>query len=487
MNETPTPHSSQQGGTQQPPFGAGFFTWIRGLGISRGYDRWFAGVAGGIAQRANIDPIIVRGIFIVLAVLGGPGILLYLAGWVLLPDQGGKIHLEEVFRGRSGTASVIATVAVAIFVVFPLFFGMLGLPFATGWSLWNSLGMPNWLSGTLSVLVWIAVIGGAIALVSRMALRHGRSVREQRGSGEYGADQNRADQVPPSASPLDDWSTRLNDGAEKFGERANAWGENVGRQAEEWSARYAEEYDRNKLGAAHVVITLACALLAAGGLALWALSMGLSSGNVLIASLLAATGVLALSLIVAGIRGRHSGWVGFLATCGVIALVFTALLPGGTRFQPVGEMSVGSDAPAAVLIVGKTDIDLENLTQRSDADHLEVWQGFGSSTITLPEETPVILNVRLLAGSVTADHFRLAGPLLFRTIDTRASDSDYAPTVTLTLFAGSVELQGSTEPRTRSAAELDDQRISDTRKARLEATLEDIRDEIADTKKELVR
>src|SRR5690554_3031070 len=92
MNE----HTSTSG-ANQAPFGAGFFAWLRQLGISRDTDRWFAGVAGGIARRSGIDPIIVRGIFVVLALLGGPGILLYLAGWLLLPDQGGRIHLEEVF------------------------------------------------------------------------------------------------------------------------------------------------------------------------------------------------------------------------------------------------------------------------------------------------------------------------------------------------------------------------------------------------------
>src|SRR5690606_33345925 len=119
----------------QAPFGAGFFAWLRQLGISRDTDRWFAGVAGGMARRSGIDPIIVRGIFVVLALLGGPGILLYLAGWLLLPDQGGRIHLEEVFRGRAGTATVVISVAVGALVVLPFLVRLFGATTFGGWSL----------------------------------------------------------------------------------------------------------------------------------------------------------------------------------------------------------------------------------------------------------------------------------------------------------------------------------------------------------------
>ncbi len=44
-----------------------------------------AGVCGGLADYFGIDPTIVRIIFVVLALAGGPGILIYLALWVILP------------------------------------------------------------------------------------------------------------------------------------------------------------------------------------------------------------------------------------------------------------------------------------------------------------------------------------------------------------------------------------------------------------------
>src|SRR5690554_4557416 len=89
MNDD-TPHSNPPGQHPDPP-ASGFFPWIRGLGLARSSDRWFAGVAGGIAEKAGIDPLIIRGIFVVLTVLGGSGILLYFLGWLFFPDQTEKI------------------------------------------------------------------------------------------------------------------------------------------------------------------------------------------------------------------------------------------------------------------------------------------------------------------------------------------------------------------------------------------------------------
>ena len=64
---TQTPHDRPESFSFERTSGR-FFSWIRGLGIERSSDRWFAGVAGGIAAKAGIDPLIVRGIFVVLAI-----------------------------------------------------------------------------------------------------------------------------------------------------------------------------------------------------------------------------------------------------------------------------------------------------------------------------------------------------------------------------------------------------------------------------------
>jgi phage shock protein PspC (stress-responsive transcriptional regulator) len=51
-------------------------------------DRIVSGLSGGLGRYLNIDPVIVRILFVVLTLFGGSGILLYLIGWVAIPDEG---------------------------------------------------------------------------------------------------------------------------------------------------------------------------------------------------------------------------------------------------------------------------------------------------------------------------------------------------------------------------------------------------------------
>ena len=50
-------------------------------------DRWLAGVCGGLAKYFNIDPTLVRVIFVILALVGLGGVILSLLLWVLIPKE----------------------------------------------------------------------------------------------------------------------------------------------------------------------------------------------------------------------------------------------------------------------------------------------------------------------------------------------------------------------------------------------------------------
>jgi len=51
--------------------------------------KMLGGVCGGLGEYFNIDPIIVRIIFIAFALIAGGGLLLYLILWLLIPLESG--------------------------------------------------------------------------------------------------------------------------------------------------------------------------------------------------------------------------------------------------------------------------------------------------------------------------------------------------------------------------------------------------------------
>src|SRR3954471_10893111 len=50
-------------------------------------DKKLAGVCGGLAKYFNIDPVLVRIATVVLATMGGAGIVAYVAAWIFVPYE----------------------------------------------------------------------------------------------------------------------------------------------------------------------------------------------------------------------------------------------------------------------------------------------------------------------------------------------------------------------------------------------------------------
>ncbi|MBP1325413.1 phage shock protein PspC (stress-responsive transcriptional regulator) [Leucobacter exalbidus] len=476
MNTTPDPTPA----TGMPPLGK-FFEWIRGLGIARSDDRWFAGVAGGLAAKANIDPLIVRGLFVVVAVFGTPAIVLYLLGWLVFPDSTGRMHIEEIVRGRAQTAVVTTAAVIAGLVIIPILFGLSFSPVFPmwGWDQVGVLGLPDWLMVTLGWIVRVAVIVIAVVWIRKLVMRHrvpappaaarpapasaeptahtapaahtepttprGAAQADPDPSSSTSDSHQTSDPNPSFAQQADDWGTR-------FAEKAETWGQGVSEQAQALSEKHAQQLETQhaarKLGAAHTLISLAIALLAGGIVALLLTTEPLRAievtGTALPANalggMIAALAALAISLIVAGIRGKHTGWVGFLATCGVVALLIGAVFPIGTQYQIVGNMNMtGAQAPAGVLVAGNSYLDLSDLgTQPSDTrarnaqtrdESITIWQVAGNSTVTLPRDHATTVTVYVLAGNVTdasdTQNHTLAGPFLRKQVITNSATSSH--------------------------------------------------------------
>jgi phage shock protein C len=50
-------------------------------------DRVLAGVCGGLAEYFNLGATLIRVVFVLLAVLGGSGLVLFVAMWIIVPNQ----------------------------------------------------------------------------------------------------------------------------------------------------------------------------------------------------------------------------------------------------------------------------------------------------------------------------------------------------------------------------------------------------------------
>ncbi|HJV13175.1 MAG TPA: PspC domain-containing protein [Propionibacteriaceae bacterium] len=48
--------------------------------------RMLAGICGGLAEYFNVDATLIRVLFLVLAVFGGTGLVIYVVMWLIVPD-----------------------------------------------------------------------------------------------------------------------------------------------------------------------------------------------------------------------------------------------------------------------------------------------------------------------------------------------------------------------------------------------------------------
>lgn len=79
-------------------------------------DKVLGGLAGGLGRYFGIDPVVFRIAFVVLTLAGGSGVLLYLVGWLMVPDDAGGNALKRFGseRNQKLAAAVLAGAGVLI-------------------------------------------------------------------------------------------------------------------------------------------------------------------------------------------------------------------------------------------------------------------------------------------------------------------------------------------------------------------------------------
>ncbi|CAN5328800.1 PspC domain-containing protein [soil metagenome] len=151
-------------------------------------DRKIAGVCGGFAQYARIDPVVVRVVVAALTVVGGVGVVLYAAGWLLVPEEGSERAVVDGHHGRNHGEMrrvgwvIAAVLACAAVLSSGPWFGP-GV-WWIGWPLWPLL----------------AVVGVAWFLLARADRPRAQPVAEAAGSGSH--DTGRVPPQGPASSDV---------------------------------------------------------------------------------------------------------------------------------------------------------------------------------------------------------------------------------------------------------------------------------------------
>ena len=323
---TPGPDAAPGGGGRPGEPAAEFFDRIRALGVVRPDEgRWAAGVSAGLARRWGLDPLLVRGLFVVAGIVSGIGLGVYGLLWLFLPHADGRIHAQQVLRGTVTSGFVGAVLFVL--VDFPLSGG--------GWFGWNNGG---WGFHPFGGLVSLVVIGfGVWWLVTRGHARSDGVGWSGRGGGEGPLrgvtfeSGHPASSAPTPSAPVYGTPEAPGPvtGPEAGPVRYGLSGGPVPVPAPVLAGR-TKPVDVHRPSHALTLTTVGMAALAAGGIML----ADRLTGTIRTAPVVAAAvalGVVALGIVLSGIIGRRAGGLAPIAILLAIAAANGALWHDAVR------------------------------------------------------------------------------------------------------------------------------------------------------------
>ncbi len=426
----PAPSFQQYGGPQPGPQGGSthrFFDSLRGSGLMRTNERWIAGVAGGVAHRFDLDPTLVRCVWVVLSLFAGVGLVLYGLAWALLPEESdGRIHLEEALSGRfnAGLAGAIGMTII-------------------GMSTFGSGFIPNWyvheagIAAALWPLFWLGLfILGIVFLIRRAQDRRARrkAARGPRGPQPWQAPAPGAAQTPGSRPGVQAGGFASAWDSSAPGSGTPAFNQSAGGQS--WQSRSYRQRPpyqpmpmpvrparprRPGPGSSLSLAVLGLGLLTAAGV--WYATvthhLGLLQGQFILIGILVA--LLGAGIVVSGLRRRHGGWMTVLGWPVLFVVAIPAL------------------ATASIVPTSLARMPFESLRNATTAT---------SSTVTWQE-----LTASASSGSVTRN--KDIGDL---TLDLRgmpATEASKLSTITTHLDVGTLRIKTDTDQRVEVRADVD--------------------------------
>lgn len=356
-------------------------------------DRVLGGVAAGFARWLGIDPVIVRVVLVVLAVFGGSGLLLYLIGWLFIPEEGAPSSQAERFiedsrRPNSTARTVLIVVGVIVGVI--LFANLVGALFG-GWG------------GSGSVVLLLAVGALVLYLANR---------RPDAGPPQPMVPATMASTDPGQAAPsADPGATAVlpTSGDPTVAPAPYAYGGSgayPGYVPQQPTPVPPTPKPRSYLGLA----TLSLAVIVTGVL------VSLDATGVadvpVVVILASALGILGLGLLVGAFAGR-ARWLVALAVPLLLVTAPIAMIPAdfGQRIDAgIGERSwrpvtLAQVATPFELSVGSAELDLTRLVIPAGTTSVEVDAsvGLGELIVTVPDDVRVLVDAEVGLGSIDVD------------------------------------------------------------------------------------
>jgi phage shock protein PspC (stress-responsive transcriptional regulator) len=356
-------------------------------------DRVLGGVAAGFARWLGIDPVIVRVVLVVLAVFGGSGLLLYLIGWLFIPEEGAPSSQAEKFidqsRQPNSTArTVLIVIGIVVGVI--LFANLVGALFG-GWG------------GSGSVVLLLAV--GALVLYLANRRPPGQVPTAPVPPAMTTVDPS---SVPP-ATDASGTAVLPPQGPPPPAPAAYAYGGSgayPGYVAPQPTPVPPTPRPRSYLGLA----TVSIAVIVTGLLVILEVT-GVADVPVVVI-LATALGILGLGLLVGAFAGR-ARWLVALAIPLLLVTAPIAMIPSdfGQRLDAgIGERSwtptsVAQLAAPYELSVGSADLDLTGLVipPGTTSVVVDASVGLGELIVTVPDDVRVLLDAEVGLGSLDVE------------------------------------------------------------------------------------
>ncbi len=353
-------------------------------------DKVLTGLCGGLGRHFGVDPVVFRVAFVVLSIAGGTGVLLYLAGWLLIPDDQGTAVTDRFTGSRSRNLALAILIGAGVLML------------VDGWD-------THW--GNDSAIAVALIAAGGLWLWSR----RDRSQPPAPPSPPSSPAAEVAPPAPPPPPPAPSSEAPSRDATTGGAARAAA---------------------PPKPRSALVPVTLSLLLVLGGALSL--LNVTLATG--LAVALLVTGG----AMVVGAWRGRARGLIPVAIVLGMglcVAAVVDVSFTGGIGERFHQPLAISELETSYRLGIGEIVVDLRRLDLTGRSESVLVTAGIGHVEVIVPPGVEVVSAGHAGAGEVVLFGASGEGTSVDRRLVSPGRDGGGRLTVDARVGIGQVEVR----------------------------------------------